>query len=63
MLKTGLIPLRHAAMKYKISAAWLERETRAGRLPGLIADTTILFDERKLVEALKRRMKENNNGN
>lgn len=59
----ALMPLRYAARKYKVPATWLEKEARAGRLPCLIADGVILFDEQKLIDAMKKMVKENKHGN
>ena len=54
-VRRGLMPLRIAARKYKIPASWLEREAKAGRLPCLIADDAVLFDECALITNLRRR--------
>jgi len=50
----GLMPLAWVARKYKLPKNWLERESRAGRLPCLIADDKILFDEPNFLRALHR---------
>lgn len=53
-MRRGLMPLRYAARKYKIPESWLAREARAGRLPCLVADGAVLFDEAALLDALHK---------
>jgi len=50
----GLMPLKFAAKKYRLPGGWLDREARAGRLPCLIADDSVFFDEAALLKALHR---------
>ena len=51
----GLMPLACAAKKYKLPKKWLEQEAREGKLPCLIADDSVLFDEYSLLSWLKAR--------
>ena len=50
-----LIPINVAAIKYGLPRKWLASEAKAGRLPSLIADGAILFDESVLTSELARR--------
>jgi len=51
----NLIPLNIAVRKYKLPRKWLIAEVKAGRLPGLIAENSILFDESILTDELLKR--------
>ena len=55
-MKTFLMPLRNAAQKYKLPIDWLEAQARSGKISALIADQPIMFDERKLLRELHRKI-------
>jgi len=51
----NLIPINIVVRKYKLPRKWLIAEVEAGRLPGLIAENSILFDESILTAELLKR--------
>jgi hypothetical protein len=56
--RANLLPLTPLARLLGVSTKWLRAEAEAGRLPGVPAGTTILFDadlvERLLLERARR---------
>ena len=51
----SLIPLNIVVRKFKLPRKWLIAEVKAGRLPGLVAENSILFDESILTAELLKR--------
>ena len=55
-MEKSLMPLKYAAIKYKLPPDWLESEAKSGKLSCLIAESQILFNEKLLVRELNKKV-------
>jgi len=53
-----ILRAKSAAQRFGVSEAWLIAEARAGRLPGVVTDTTALFPLPDLERALVDRARD-----
>lgn len=56
-MEVTIVPLPVAARRLRVPRDWLRAETAAGRLPGLAAGSTYIYDLELLTAALKARVR------